>query len=127
MVEHDLQSRARHNVRRAMNVSLLLLVLSPIYLKPGQCLVVGSQEVCAMQSDATAPTAPVAKATVVHTCRYGDLENPDVKDAKGWSHIMITLKEDGSKVETIVKSYGPLDEHKKECEVEARRVESRSK
>lgn len=110
-----------------MNVSSLLLVLSPIYLKPGQCLVVGSQEVCAMQADAPASAPPVAKPTIIHTCRYGDLENPDVKDAKGWSHIMISLKDDGSKVETMVKSYGPLDEHKKECEAEARKVESRSK
>ena len=109
-----------------MNIAAILMVLSPIYVKPGQCILVGSQEVCALQTDA-APASKPPRPTVIHTCRYGELEKPEVKDAKGWSYVMITLKDDGSKIETIVKSYGPLDEHKKECEEEARKIQNLAK
>lgn len=110
-----------------MSISTLLLVLSPIYVKPGQCILVGSQEVCALQAD-TAPSTSSRSPTVIHSCHYGDLERPDTQGAsKGWNHMMITLKDDGSKVETLVKSYGPLDEHKKECELDVRKLQTINK
>ena len=105
-----------------MNISSILLILSPIYVKPGQCILVGSQEVCALQAE-SAQTATSSLPTVLHTCSYGNLDHPENHGAtKGWRRLMIRVKEDGTKIETIMKSYGPLDEHRKECENEIKKV-----
>lgn len=110
--------------------SLFFLILpmvasaaAPIYLKPGQCLLVGEQQVCALKDDATTsrPAPRPGHEQTMDLCRYGAMENMEPKDAKGWSLVRVTIKDDGSKVETIINSYGPLEEHKKECEAANKR------
>ena len=86
----------------------------PIYLQPGQCIMVGAQQVCAMSADqATA----VLKPTILWTCRYGNHQGSEVPDLKNYALYQVRIDPSGAKNETLVKSYGPND--KKICEKEA--------
>ena len=92
----------------------------PIHLKPGQCILIGSQEVCALKGDD--PNADVKpKPTKLATCKYGD--KGDEPGMKGYTLYQIVIKEDGSKTETSVKSFGSLDNDKADCEKAARELD----
>ncbi len=97
----------------------------PIRLKPGQCILIGSQEVCAMTPDAAAAAAPTTpRPTLMASCKYGD--RADEPGMKGYTLIQIGLKDDGTKTETAVKTYGSMPADKAECEREAYRLDTRS-
>jgi len=95
-----------------------------IWLQPGGCITVGSQQVCASRPDSPAPGAgqqpgvpPVLPNKLTHTCKNGitDETNPKLK---GWAHILVVRAPDGKKIsEEVVKTYGPLGQ--KQCESDA--------
>ncbi len=88
----------------------------PVYLRPGQCVIVGAQQVCAMQVDATTAATPKVTATKLASCRYG--ERIDDANLKGWTLYQVVIGDDGKKTETAVKSFGNFDSDKAECERE---------
>lgn len=96
-----------------------------IRLKPGQCIFIGTQEVCAMSPDQAA-TAEAAKPRPIYmpTCRYGD--KTDEPGSKGYALVQIQLKDDGTKTETVVKTYGSMEKDKHECERDAQQLDRRS-
>lgn len=97
-----------------------------IRLKPGQCILIGSQEVCAMRPDdpaaVSAPAAP--RPTMIASCKYGD--RADAEGMKGYTLFRIGVKDDGTKAETAVKTYGSMPADKAECERDAERLDRRS-
>lgn len=95
----------------------------PIYIQPGQCIGVGNQQVCALQTNPAAalPSATPAGAgdqtTTLYTCRYGLHSDAEVPDVKSYALVQVIIKPDGKKIETNLKNYGL---HKKaECEKDA--------
>lgn len=93
---------------------------SPIYLKPGQCILVGSQEVCAMQGDS--PTANKVAQDVVHVCRYAMNPGAEISNIKNYAVVRITTTVSGAKSDTILKQFGISDGDKAACEAEVERL-----
>ena len=111
-------------------VPVLVLAASPaqagdtIHVRPGQCILVGSQEVCALRcDDAAATPAPAPRPTTMATCKYGP--RPDDAAMKGYTLVQMIIKDDGSKHETVIKTFGSMPADKAECEREARRLDDR--
>lgn len=75
----------------------------PIYLQPGQCILVGSQQVCAMKTDAVEPK--VAPQTL-YVCRYGMHSDSEVPDLKSYSLVQIITSSSGVKSEVKLKNFG---------------------
>lgn len=100
--------------------------MQPIYLKPGQCIMMGAQQVCAMMPDGQPPMPPPPPPgpMKVSHCRWGAFDEAD-KKASGWAHLLLTLKEDGTKQETVVRYFGPAD--KEGCEKAARETQRQLK
>ena len=87
----------------------------PIYLKAGQCIIVGTQQVCAMAQDVT--TTDV-KQQILYVCRYGNQPGAELTDLKSYALFQVQVNgTTGAKTETMVKNYGPND--KEVCEKEA--------
>jgi hypothetical protein len=86
----------------------------PIYLRAGQCIIVGTQQVCAMAAD-----VPVdSKQQILYVCRYGMMPGAELSDLKSYALFQVQVNgQTGAKSETIVKNYGPND--KEICEKEA--------
>ena len=93
----------------------------PIYLQPGQCIIVGSQQVCAMNSD---QSAAVLKPSILWTCRYGT-QGGEIPDLKSYALYQVRINPSGTKNETLVKSFGPND--KEACEKEAQQRQTQEK
>ena len=94
--------------------------VSPIWLKPGQCILVGGQQICAQIEDksGTNPLVPEKpKVTVMNICKWGAADDAH-EGVKGYGLYRVMIKEDGTKVETLVKSYGPVDQEG--CEKDAK-------
>jgi hypothetical protein len=95
-----------------------------VWLQPGGCITVGSQQVCAIRPEVPAPGAgqqpgnvPALPNKMTHTCKNGvtDETNPKLR---GWAHILVIRAPDGKKIsEEVVKTYGPLGQ--KQCEADA--------
>jgi len=73
----------------------------PIYVQPGQCVMVGSQQVCAMKGDAT-----VAPGEVTYACRYSEHKGGDLPGYKTYGLVKIVGKADGSLSEVLIKDFG---------------------
>ena len=86
-----------------------------IWLQPGNCIVVGNQQVCAAKSgDGTSAEKPANKQT--HVCKNGIQDEADA-NLKGWGHVIITTGPDGRKIsQETIKTYGPLG--RKACETD---------
>ncbi len=84
-----------------------------IWLQPGNCIVVGNQQVCAAKSgDSSTTEKPVNTHT--HVCKNGIQDEADA-NLKGWAHVVITTGPDGKKIsQETMKTFGPLG--KKECQ-----------
>ncbi len=93
----------------------------PIYLQPGQCILVGGQQVCALGS----PQMADLKPRYLYVCRYGMQAGAELTDLKSYSLFQVRVGPDGSKTETMVKSFGPND--KGPCEKEAAKREEDDK
>lgn len=87
----------------------------PIYIQPGQCILVGSQQVCATKDG----TAGQEGTTTIHACRYGKHDGSDIPDLASYALLQIMVRGNGVKTETVVKNYGPSG--KDDCEKDAER------
>ena len=107
-----------------LSVAPELFASDTIHLRPGQCIYIGAQEVCAMRADdpASIPAAP--RPTTLASCQYGDKANEP--GMKGYTLTQVTIKDDGTKTETVVKSFGSMPKDKADCEKEAARLDARS-
>lgn len=99
------------------------LASETVYLKPGQCLLIGSQQVCALQQDQTHPIEPKGPPPPIKVsqCRWGAFDDTD-KKAQGWAHFLVTVQENGTKTETMIRYFGPAD--KEGCEKAAKDFEA---
>lgn len=94
-----------------------LIKANVIYLKPGQCIVVGNQQVCAMELDKSAKLQN-QKEKYIFRCKYAKHPGSDFVDLKTYAVVRIAVKNDGNTSEEIViKDYGP--NKKAECEKDA--------
>lgn len=75
----------------------------PIYVQPGQCIMVGSQQVCAM---AQPGTLQPAKSDVIYVCRFGKYADAETPEMKTWELIQLRVNDSGTKVETNLKNFG---------------------
>jgi hypothetical protein len=91
----------------------------PVYLKPGQCIHLGNQEVCAMMGDIPGATAAPVKPNLVHLCRYGFHVGRELPDLKNYALFQVLIRNDGTRVETLIKHFGTGDKDKAECDKEA--------
>ena len=94
-----------------------------IWLRPGQCIVVGNQQICAQRMDD--PGALGGKPNPnreVHTCKNGIKDEVDPK-LTGWAHVVIVMGPNGKKLsEEVIKTYGPVGQ--KECETELKTLKT---
>ncbi len=90
----------------------------PIYLQPGQCVMVGSQQVCAMKSDVAA--TPAANE-VTYACRYAEHKGGDVPGYKTYGLVKVTVRPDGSSREILIKDFGMRGKEKCEQAAEDRK------
>lgn len=93
-----------------------------IHLKPGQCVLIGNQQVCAMMPDATTGNIPVPTATpdpgkTRFACRYATHKEAEVSDVKTYAVIENTSYANGHKDTNFIKGYGMTG--KAECEKDA--------
>lgn len=93
---------------------------TPIYLKPGQCVLVGTQDVCAMASD-QAPSS-TAKLTTLHLCRYALHPGAEIPNLKNHALFQVVTTETGSKSETLIRQFGINDSDRDACQKEADRL-----
>lgn len=98
--------------------------LSPIWLRPGQCVMISSQQICAenpTQPQNATTTTTVNPANVVDqrllVCKWG-VEDAAEPGIKGWGLYQVKIMGDSSRQEVLVKSYGPAGQ--KECEASAK-------
>ncbi len=77
-----------------------------VWLQAGHCIVLGSQQVCAANSDTTMVVKPTNKHRNI--CKNGVKDEADAK-LTGWAHVVITTDPDGKKLsEEIMKTFGPM-------------------
>ena len=74
----------------------------PIYVQPGQCIFVGTQQVCAVAADSEAKQIQRR----LHVCRYGDYKDSEVPELKSHALIEIMVTNEGKKIETPIKNFG---------------------
>ena len=87
-----------------------------IQIKPGQCVVLNGQEVCALSCDPTTTvlTTNAVKDTVTYKCRYAKFDDAELRDVKTYGLVETTLKPSGAKMDNMLKNYGLKG--KEECE-----------
>jgi hypothetical protein len=97
-----------------------------IWLQPGHCIVVGSQQVCAVKpADGAGTDANAPKNRQMHLCKNGLAHESDTT-LKGWAHVIVTVNPDGKKIaQEVIKTYGPLG--KKDCEADVAKEQSQQK
>lgn len=94
-----------------------------IMLSPGQCIMIGSKEVCAMSSGGTVASQKPQKTQ--HVCRFGKHADSEVGNLKTYQLIEIVTQANGYKSETPIKNFGNID--KEGCEKEAARLTAEAK
>lgn len=85
-------------------------------IRPGQCIIVGTTEVCAsmptkeqcdmMNGQGQQQTSTIPQPEILFTCRYAMHPNPEVPNLKTYALVKTTVQPDGRKSELIVKNYG---------------------
>lgn len=92
----------------------LILAAATIFVNPGQCIFVGTQQVCALDAAAAVSSEP---DNVLYVCRYGMHEGSEVAGIKSYAVVQVAIKSNGAKLETPVKNYG--QNAKDACEKDA--------
>lgn len=99
---------------------------TPIYLRAGQCILVGTQEVCSLTNDQS--TAISATTTqLIHKCVYGKHPGAELPDLKSYALFQTMVSSNGVKVETLIRNYGTTDAEKNTCQREADRLNEAKK
>lgn len=86
----------------------------PIYLQPGQCILVGSQQVCALQTSAV---STAGEPQTLYLCRFGLHKGSEIPDMKSFEMFQVVIQPNGQKIETALKNYGMNG--KDQCEKDA--------
>jgi hypothetical protein len=73
----------------------------PIYVQPGQCIMVGAQQVCAAKVEGAAVVAEVSYA-----CRFGEHRGGDLPGYKTYGLVKLTTGTNGKVSETLIKDFG---------------------
>jgi hypothetical protein len=97
-----------------------------VYLQPGQCVMVGSQQVCALKSDVKdgkgdAAAASPAPGDVNYVCRYGEHKGGDLPGYRTYGLVKVTTRADGKFSEILIKDFGIKGKEKCEQAAEDRR------
>ncbi len=110
-----------------MFLSLVFLLssgnaLASVMVRPGQCIIVGTTEVCASLPTPEQCAQPNNGQVNINTehqfiCRYAMHPNQEVPNLKSYALIRTTTNDLGRKDETMIKNYGITD--KGACEAEA--------
>lgn len=107
-------------LKQVCSVAFLVISVTasadPIYVQPGQCIFVGSQQVCAME----AGSAPKEIQRRLHVCRYGHYKDSEVPELKSHALIEIMVTNEGKKIETAIKNFG--SNGKAACEKELAQI-----
>jgi len=93
-----------------------------VMVRPGQCIIVGTTEVCATLPTPEQCTQTSTGPVTINTehsfiCRYAMHPNQEVPNVKSYALIRTTTNDLGRKDELMVKNYGITD--KAGCEAEA--------
>lgn len=80
------------------------MAAEPIYIQPGQCILVGGQQVCA-QVQAQGGAVPV-KSDILYVCRFGEFKDSETPEMKSFALFQIRVNDRGTKVETYIKNFG---------------------
>jgi hypothetical protein len=107
------------NIHIAMVAACMpgLALADAIFIKQGQCIVVGTQQVCAIKDDDT-KVPSINQNRAMSICKFGSYDSDEPK-VKGYSLFLVQIKEDGSKTETLIKNFGPAG--KEDCEKETKK------
>lgn len=73
----------------------------PIYVQPGQCVMVGSQQVCAMKADALG-----TPGEITYACRYSEHKGGELPGYKTYGLVKIVTKAQGASSEILIKDFG---------------------
>ena len=97
-----------------------------IFISPGQCIVLGSQQICALNQNNLQPPGsvqpvPAEPPRVLHLCRYGHYQESEVPDLKSYQLIEVTVAATGITREINIKNFGPNG--KDACEKELKEKE----
>jgi hypothetical protein len=98
-----------------------MALADPIFISPGQCIMIGSQQVCATRSEGPAPEAK----HIIHVCRYSDYKDSEIPSLKSYALIEVVINDSGRKTETITKNFGPNG--REACEQELEKLNSDKK
>ncbi len=79
------------------------MAAEPIYIQPGQCIMIGGQQVCAqVQAGSNLPV----KSDVLYVCRFGEFKDSETPEMKSFALFQIRVNDHGNKVETYIKNFG---------------------
>jgi len=97
--------------------------LSPIWLRPGQCVMISNQQICAEKpgatdssSTTTTPSGPTVSLKSL-LCKWGAKDDSQ-PGLTGYGLYQMTVMTDGTKQEVLLKNFGPAD--RAGCEAAAR-------
>jgi hypothetical protein len=95
-----------------------------IFVKPGQCIQIGSQQVCALAADGqpAAETNPIIES--LFQCRLGEYKDSEFPKLKTHALVKTHLYKDGKKIETVLKNFGLHG--KAECEKELKEEKAKA-
>jgi hypothetical protein len=72
----------------------------PIFVQPGQCIMVGTQQVCAVKAEGIQP------GDVSYACRFGEHRGGDLPGYKTYGLVKLTTAANGKVSETLIKDFG---------------------
>ncbi len=102
-------------------ISSYSLFADTLHLRPGQCIMVGTQEVCALSVQDPSPNTSSSqkKYSEISICKFGAKEEGTTENPlTGYGHYLIRINEEGNKTETLIKYYDPTK--KAHCESDAK-------
>jgi hypothetical protein len=99
----------------ALTVTSIAAAAETIFVQPGQCIMVGSQQVCAQKNDATASTEPT------YACRFAEHKGGDLPGYKTYGLVKIVTRPNGSVTEMLIKDFGIKGKDKCDAAAEDRR------
>jgi hypothetical protein len=91
-----------------VSLSSALAMAQTIYIKPGQCIQLGSQQVCAQMND-TYPAVVNDPNPIIETlfsCRLGEYKDSEFPEFKTHALFKIHVFKDGKRLETQLQNFG---------------------
>lgn len=73
-----------------------------VYIAPGQCILVGGTQVCALEAKSGATT----EQKPFYICRYDLHRDTEISDLKSYALLRVQMGPDGKQTEISVKNFG---------------------